>query len=506
MTYSCVQLNDLSDEILLIILKKLNNVEVLSSLFNVNKRLNRIVHDSIFTSDLTLLKYLSDDSTYSLPDPLLDRFCSEILPSIDHKIKWLTLESLSMKRVLLSTNYPNLNGLGIYNIKMKAALSLFTDEITFTDLFKNQILSFVIEIIDKNCYEPNMNIIIFTNIFKNFPNLKYLNFNPSFICDQYISFNWSSPTIFSSTLLTLHVKVSSVIDCLHLLDGRFNQLHTFYVHTGSAYSRQQSLQINNKEKLPNLKCFSLSSAEQLDLYDEIIIPLLHRMSNLEILMFICSFIHLNNKINLPSNKDIQYSFKDFNYNQIISCVNYFRETQCGECHIYSYPYTLRHYYYIRNNFPGGLFKCVRQVSLYDEHPFEHEFFLRIQKSFPLIEKLTLYNKKRQNNKQYRKSKENIEHLSIVEYPYLTNLTLYNTHYDYIEEFLLDTKTCLTNGVYLSLNYKSLKKVTRNFKRNATRINSNKVNRLHISGEFKITEHLKNYFSHAIISNNYYGFI
>ncbi|CAF0981930.1 unnamed protein product [Rotaria sordida] len=160
----------------------------------------------------------------------------------------------------------------------------------------------------------------------------------------------------------------------------------------------------------------------------------------------------------------------------------------------------------RNNFPGGLFKCVRQVSLYDEYPFEHEFFLRIQKSFPLMEKLNLYNKKRQNNKQYRKSKENIEHLSIVEYSYLTNLILYDTHYDYIEEFLLDTKTCLENGVFLSLNYKSLKKVTRNFKRNAIRINSNKVNRLYISGEFNITERLKHYFSHAKISNNYYGFI
>jgi len=83
--------------------------------------------------------------------------------------------------------------------------------------------------------------------------------------------------------------------------------------------------------------------------------------------------------------------------------------------------------------------------------------------------------------------------------------LYDTHYDYIEEFLLDIKTCLTNGVHLSLNYKSLKKVTHNFKRDATRINSNKVNRLHISGEFKITERLKNYFSHAQISN-YFGFI
>ncbi|CAF4869076.1 unnamed protein product, partial [Rotaria sp. Silwood1] len=25
----------------------------------------------------------------------------------------------------------------------------------------------------------------------------------------------------------------------------------------------------------------------------------------------------------------------------------------------------------------GLFKCVHKVSLYDEHPFEHEFFLQI---------------------------------------------------------------------------------------------------------------------------------
>jgi hypothetical protein len=129
MAYSCVQLNDLPDEILLIIFKNLNNVEVLSSLFNVNKRFNKIVRDSIFTSDLTLLKYLSHDFIYSLPDPLLDRFCSEILPEIHHKIKWLTLESLSMKRILLSTNYPNLDGLRIYNIKKKTALSFFTGKI-----------------------------------------------------------------------------------------------------------------------------------------------------------------------------------------------------------------------------------------------------------------------------------------------------------------------------------------------------------------------------------------
>ncbi len=62
-----------------------------------------------------------------------------------------------------------------------------------------------------------------------------------------------------------------------------------------------------------------------------------------------------------------------------------------------------------------------------------------------MEKLTLHNKK-----QYRKSKEDIEHLSIVEYPYLTRLILYDTHYDYIEEFLLNTKTYLTSGPIVAL--------------------------------------------------------
>ncbi|CAF4234704.1 unnamed protein product, partial [Rotaria sp. Silwood2] len=145
------------------------------------------------------------------------------------------------------------------------------------------------------------------------------------------------------------------------------------------------------------------------------------------------------KLILSSNEHIQYTFKDFKNNQIISYVDYFAEAQEGQCNVYSYPLTLRCYYNITNNFPGGLFKCVREVELYDEYSFEHEFFLRIEKSFSLMEKLTLKNKKPQNNKQYNKSKEDIGHLSVVEYPHLTDLILYEVHYDYIEEFLIDTK-------------------------------------------------------------------
>ena len=108
-----VQLDDLPDEILMHIFKKLHNVEVLYSFIGVNKRLNEIVQDSIFTSSLTLLSHLSYDFTHPLPE-------------IHHKIKFLNLESSSMERILLATNYPNLYGLGLYKIGIEKALSLFS--------------------------------------------------------------------------------------------------------------------------------------------------------------------------------------------------------------------------------------------------------------------------------------------------------------------------------------------------------------------------------------------
>ncbi|CAF4043986.1 unnamed protein product, partial [Rotaria sp. Silwood1] len=126
MEHSLVELNDLPDEILMIILKKLRNVQVLYSLIGVNKRLHAIVHDSIFTNRLTLMRWISYNSTYPLPDPVLDRFCLQILPKIHCNIKWLNLESSSMKRILLATNYPILYGLGLFDMDVETALSLFT--------------------------------------------------------------------------------------------------------------------------------------------------------------------------------------------------------------------------------------------------------------------------------------------------------------------------------------------------------------------------------------------
>jgi hypothetical protein len=279
-------------------------------------------------------------------------------------------------------------------------------------------------------------------------------------------------------------------------------------------------------------------------YDERIVPLLQQMSNLESLdlylicsreilfdgndlkiniinhmprlnkftFYIYSSIGSYNKINLPSNEDIQKTLRDFKDKQIISYVDYFPNAEYAQCHIYSYPYKLIRYTNITNNFPGGIFKYVREVSLFDERPFEHEFFLRTAQSFPLMENLSVVNNKRQIDKRFRKSKNENGDLSIIKYPNLKELHIIDTCKDYHEQFLFDTKTCLPFDVCVFMNYKLAKKVTRNFRRNATRSNCAKMTYvclyrtefLQYTNTFcprtlPLPGHVKDYFPHAQIN-------
>jgi hypothetical protein len=125
MNHECIQLTDISDEILLLILNKLSNIEVLYSLIGINLRFDRIVSDPIFTNHLTLLKRSSNGVIKLLDDRTFDCVYSQILPKIHRKIKWLDLESLSMERVLLSIDYPNLYGLSLFNIERELAVRVF---------------------------------------------------------------------------------------------------------------------------------------------------------------------------------------------------------------------------------------------------------------------------------------------------------------------------------------------------------------------------------------------
>ncbi|CAF1106973.1 unnamed protein product [Adineta steineri] len=192
------------------------------------------------------------------------------------------------------------------------------------------------------------------------------------------------------------------------------------------------------------------------------------------------FIH--DQSHFSSTKDIQRTFIDFPINNIISYVDYFPEAKRSQCQIYSYPSLTPHYEDITNSFPGGFFKYVRVVSLFDEHPFEHEFFLQIQRSFPLMEELSVVNCKSQNKKQSYESDNDNRNLPLIEYSLLNELAINTVHDDYIEQFLLNTITHLQNNVFLHIEYESLQRVTHNFTREDTRINCMKINKLKLRGE------------------------
>ncbi len=258
-------------------------------------------------------------------------------------------------------------------------------------------------------------------------------------------------------------------------------------------------------------------------YDEFVVPLIHRMSNLEQLSLhflnfnrsiidgnnlevniinhlprlnkftfdIRSTIHFDKFDKLPSYEDIQNTLSNFKNDQIIICLDCFPKGEEFHCHLYSYPYSLTEYFYISNNYRRGLFKHVRSISLFDERPFEHDFFLELAQSFPYIKELFVYNWEPQKNDN--------QQCSIIEYPHLTKLYLVKAHDNYIEQCLLNTKMCLLNNVTLHVTYDSLERVTDNFTRDATRFNCSKIKALHLKNKPEFCcVHLQDYFPHAQI--------
>jgi hypothetical protein len=126
MNRSDVHLLDLPDEILLIILKKLNNIDILYSLWNINnERLNTLAQEKIFSD---ILNFESIDNISSIDRFKLDRFCIDILPGIHDNVKYFILKQVLMERILLATDYPNLTKLKLSNFKKEMILHYFTSK------------------------------------------------------------------------------------------------------------------------------------------------------------------------------------------------------------------------------------------------------------------------------------------------------------------------------------------------------------------------------------------
>ena len=108
------ELNDLPDELLLIILKRLSPIERLYSFAGVSHRFDALVASPSNTSGLELYDEPEKTKIQPLSEARLDRFCSTILPRIQHNIEALALHSSSVERILSACPYPIIHKLSIW--------------------------------------------------------------------------------------------------------------------------------------------------------------------------------------------------------------------------------------------------------------------------------------------------------------------------------------------------------------------------------------------------------
>jgi hypothetical protein len=259
MNRSDINLLDLPNEILLIILKNLDNIDVLYSLFGINSnRLDILVQEDLFINTLNLA------TMSSITDFKLHRFCTSILPRIHHSIKKLILQTTSMERILLAGDYPSLTSLEFFNFEQKEVFRYFTgrqltcsrminkqlpfffsclDNSVFRHIFQDQITDLILHNNDEYINGMRSDIYtrnVYAQILALFKNLKHLTIFSSSL-NEYPSLSVCHlpPTAyFSSTLTVLCINVIQFEDCLSLLDGQLKQLSTFIVQIHQIFDQR----------------------------------------------------------------------------------------------------------------------------------------------------------------------------------------------------------------------------------------------------------------------------
>ncbi|CAF0725016.1 unnamed protein product [Adineta steineri] len=503
MSNSTLNIVDLCDELLLNILNKLNNVDVLYSLIGVNKKLDRLARDITFTQSINLVTTLSNEHDNSI----LDRFCLLILQRIQHNIECLTLNSLSVDRVLRIGNYSKLHKLSLVNLPIEMACRIFNDESSLVYTFRHQISHLIVTINIDNKSQDILEIW--------YSDLLY---SPNAFIDS------SSRPYYSSNISYLNVRLNNFNDCICLLNADLSQLQTLVVEIDTI--DKTLMTINTTKIVSNLKCFSLISFHETIEYDAKIVPLLQHMSKLEklILSLIVdqrnSFIDGNHLVNgilskmpdlhtfifniitkrviieeefLPTCDNILRPLIEKEYNA--GCYTDYCTFSKGQCHIYSLPFTFECMHIFTSKFPDGLFVNVRHfVAGSDWHPFEHEFFAQISKALPLLNKLTVRNTNGQEKKLPYLQAKYEQTSSVIEFPHLTILNVGGASLDYVEQFLFDFYTRLTSLHTLHVEYELLLFATQYFTEDAARANCLKVKHIFFDRRPEMfPENFRNYF-------------
>jgi hypothetical protein len=114
---------DLPNEILFIIFKKLNTIDVFYSFADVNRRFNRLILDSLYIRHLEMTTLRNIKSEYDQISPIdtqvLSEICVKLVPRIHHQVHKLTVQQDSIQQILHAANYPQLYSLSLINFQQE---------------------------------------------------------------------------------------------------------------------------------------------------------------------------------------------------------------------------------------------------------------------------------------------------------------------------------------------------------------------------------------------------
>ncbi|CAF4262730.1 unnamed protein product [Rotaria socialis] len=421
---------DLPDEMLLAIFNKMNMIDVLYSLVGVNQRLDQLIFDPLYICHLNARVNSLLNSNSNIANHILDRICEKIIPWVHHKITKLTAQPLSIERILYRMNYPQLHFVSLVDFGQAILVQHLTGDTKLRRLFINQITHLNAEINDDTTRElsDENNSNIFELILSLGKCLIDLTFSQSFRDREFEvpTLNITSTGCVSLTLTKLKIKVNTFDDCLYVLDGRLQCLSTFIIDIFEIFDSSAIIDNTVKRTEPTY------IVDGIQLHDEVLIF----MPQLNKLTFSIHTLVINKyvTIDLPSNDDIQHSFIKRKYQSVGSYADDKFTNSESRCHIYSLPYQFDTFLHLANCFQGGIFDKVRSLAMTDQRPFEHELFDKISRDFPFLQELIVLNSKPQKNKQ-RTSK-------LITFFHLVELDLQNVHTDYVEQFLVETNTCL----------------------------------------------------------------
>ena len=202
---------------------------------------------------------------------------------------------------------------------------------------------------------------------------------------------------------------------------------------------------------------------------------------------ISTYVSRNNvRMTLSSNEDIQRSFNDWKFGEVISHFEILSiADDYSRHHIYSMPYEFETFYYVSNTFRGGIFNNVRRLIMIDSHSFEYHFFKVISQQFPFL--TGLYVENFQSQGEHQKS------TTPIEFPNLIDLNIFDCHVDYAQQFLDHNRCYLPSLLNLDITYQSLATATNNFTNDATRFVCGKLKSLHINEPFVRAQNFDEYF-------------